>query len=100
MHHHAGDAEITNPHAAKLSGPGESAGGEMVTFTAGTRMGRYEIGSLLGVGGMGEVYLARDTQLERDVALKVLPAAVASDQKRMARFKQEARAASTLNHPN
>jgi serine/threonine protein kinase/Tol biopolymer transport system component len=68
---------------------------------AGTRLGRYEVRSLLGAGGMGEVYLARDTtELERMVAVKVLPAEMASDPERMRRFVQEARAASALNHPN
>jgi serine/threonine protein kinase/TolB-like protein/Flp pilus assembly protein TadD len=66
----------------------------------GTKLGRYEIRSKLGEGGMGEVYLARDTKLDRKVALKVLPAQVASNQDRMARFVQEAKAAAALNHPN
>src|SRR5215470_13011147 len=65
-----------------------------------TQLGRYEIRSLLGAGGMGEVYLAQDTSLNRRVALKVLPAEVASNQDRMRRFKQEATAAASLNHPN
>jgi serine/threonine protein kinase/Flp pilus assembly protein TadD len=67
---------------------------------AGTKLGRYEIRSQLGVGGMGEVYLARDTKLDRKVALKILPADVAADRGRMNRFVQEAKAASALNHPN
>jgi len=67
---------------------------------AGTRLGRYEIHSPLGAGGMGEVYLARDTRLDRSVALKILPDAVAADPDRMRRFEQEARTASSLNHPN
>ena len=65
-----------------------------------TQLGRYEIRSLLGVGGMGEVYLAQDTSLNRRVALKVLPAEVASNHDRMRRFKQEASAAASLNHPS
>ncbi|HEX3186966.1 MAG TPA: protein kinase [Pyrinomonadaceae bacterium] len=65
-----------------------------------TQLGRYEIRSLLGAGGMGEVYLAQDTSLNRRVALKVLPPEVASNQDRMRRFKQEASAAASLNHPS
>ena len=65
-----------------------------------TQLGRYEIRSLIGAGGMGEVYLAQDTSLNRPVALKVLPAEVASNQDRMRRFKQEATSAASLNHPN
>ena len=71
-----------------------------MSLAAGTRLGRYEIRSLLGEGGMGEVYLARDFQLERTVALKILRANVSSDQQRMRRFVQEARTTSALNHPN
>ena len=66
----------------------------------GKRLGRYEIRSLLGVGGMGEVYLAQDTQLRRPVALKLLPPKFTIDEERLRRFKQEALAASALNHPN
>ena len=71
-----------------------------MTLAPKTQLGRYEIRSLLGAGGMGEVYLAQDTSLNRKVALKVLPADVASNQDRMRRFKQEATAAASLNHPN
>ena len=67
---------------------------------AGTRLGRYEIRSKIGEGGMGEVYLAEDTRLQRKVALKVLPADLASHRERMRRFEQEAKAAAALNHPN
>jgi len=66
----------------------------------GTRLGDYEIKSMLGAGGMGEVYRARDTRLGRDVAIKVLPALLSADADRLRRFEQEARAAAALNHPN
>src|SRR5262245_9138614 len=66
----------------------------------GARLGRYEIRSKIGQGGMGEVYLAEDTKLDRKVALKILPAEVAADTERIARFVKEAKAASALNHPN
>src|SRR5215468_3694454 len=69
-------------------------------MTPGTKLGRYEIRSKIGAGGMGEVYLAEDTRLHRKVALKVLPADLASDRDRMRRFEQEATAAAALNHPN
>lgn len=69
-------------------------------LTAGTKLGPYEIQSLLGAGGMGEVYRARDTRLQRDVAIKILPASFANDQDRLRRFEQEARAVAALNHPN
>jgi Tol biopolymer transport system component len=70
-----------------------------VTLLPGTRLGHYEIEAPIGAGGMGEVYRARDTRLGRAVAIKVLPAAVASDPDRLTRFEREARAASSLNHP-
>src|SRR5713226_1061706 len=66
----------------------------------GTILGQYEIRSPLGAGGMGEVYRARDTRLDREVAIKVLPEFVSSDPDRLRRFEQEARAAAALNHPN
>jgi serine/threonine protein kinase/tetratricopeptide (TPR) repeat protein len=71
-----------------------------MTLVSGTKLGRYEIRSKLGEGGMGEVYLAEDTRLHRKVALKILPGEVASNQDRMRRFNQEATAAAALNHPN
>src|SRR5438270_8159717 len=71
-----------------------------MTVTAKTKLGRYEIRSKIGEGGMGEVYLAEDTQLRRRVALKILPDHLAANQDRMRRFIQEAQAAAALNHPN
>ena len=71
-----------------------------MAITAGTTLGRYEIRSLIGAGGMGEVYLAHDSQLRRLVALKLLPANFTQDEDRLHRFEQEAYAASALNHPN
>src|SRR5437762_8096578 len=71
-----------------------------MTLACGARLGRYEIRSQIGAGGMGEVYLAEDTQLRRRVALKILPAEIASNKDRMRRFRQEAQAAAVLNHPN
>ena len=70
-----------------------------MTLAPGTRLGPYEILSTLGAGGMGEVYRARDPQLARFVAIKVLPS-LSSDPDRLRRFEQEARAAAALNHPN
>src|SRR5438445_3112583 len=71
-----------------------------MAIAAGTRLGRYEIRSKIGAGGMGEVYLARDTRLGRDVAVKVLPSSFSADPNRLRRFEQEACAAGALNHPN
>lgn len=71
-----------------------------VALLPGTKLGDYEIVSLLGSGGMGEVYRARDARLRRDVAIKVLPPALSRDPGRLRRFEQEARAAAALNHPN
>ncbi len=71
-----------------------------LTLESGTKLGRYEIRSQLGAGGMGEVYRARDTQLGRDVAIKVIPSGFAVDKDRLRRFEQEACAAGALNHPN
>jgi len=71
-----------------------------ITLTSGTKLGDYEVKSLLGSGGMGEVYRARDARLGRDVAIKVLPSLLSADSERLRRFEQEARAAAALNHPN
>src|SRR6266498_1262236 len=71
-----------------------------MSLVFGTRFGAYEILSAIGVGGMGEVYRARDTRLKRDVAIKVLPDAFATDPDRLSRFQREAELLATLNHPN
>ena len=69
-------------------------------LSAGARLGHYEVVGVIGAGGMGEVYRARDARLDRDVAVKILPREVAGDEERLRRFEQEARAAAALNHPN
>src|SRR5688572_26008378 len=71
-----------------------------MSLTPGTRLGAYEIVALIGAGGMGEVYRAKDTRLKREVAIKILPDAFASDPDRLARFQREAELLATLNHPN
>src|SRR3712207_6152176 len=71
-----------------------------MSVAPGTRIGVYEVVALIGAGGMGEVYRARDTRLKRDVAIKVLPNAFAQDSERLARFQREAEVLATLNHPN
>ena len=71
-----------------------------MNLASGTKLGPYEIASLLGAGGMGEVYRARDSRLKRDVAIKVLPQALSADADRLRRFEQEALATAALNHPN
>ena len=71
-----------------------------MTIDSGTKVGRYEVRSHIGAGGMGEVYLALDTELDRTVAIKILPEALATDEQRVQRFVQEAKAASALNHPH
>src|SRR5215813_2949279 len=71
-----------------------------MALAAGTRLGNYEILAPLGAGGMGEVYRARDPRLNREVAIKVLPAELSADTERLKRLEREARAVSSLNHPN
>src|SRR5215208_5553214 len=71
-----------------------------MSLVPGARIGCYEIIEAIGVGGMGEVYRAHDTELKRDVAIKVLPDAVARDAERLARLQREARVLASLNHPN
>jgi eukaryotic-like serine/threonine-protein kinase len=71
-----------------------------MALSGGTRLGPYEVLAALGAGGMGEVYRARDTKLNREVALKVLPESFAIDPERLARFKREAQVLASLNHPH
>src|SRR5437016_2059391 len=71
-----------------------------MALATGTKLGRYEIRSKIGEGGMGEVYRAYDSTMHREVAIKVLPAALSTDKERLARFEQEAQTAGALNHPN
>ncbi|MCZ6751629.1 MAG: protein kinase, partial [Acidobacteria bacterium] len=80
------------PARALADDPGQSL--------VGRQLGSHQILSLLGAGGMGEVYRARDSKLRREVAIKVLPEAFAKDPERLARFRQEARLLASLNHPN
>jgi eukaryotic-like serine/threonine-protein kinase len=75
-------------------------GGDIMTLSPGARLGQYEVRELIGAGGMGEVYRAHDSKLDRDVAIKVLPEIFARDPERLARFKREARLLASLNHPN
>jgi serine/threonine-protein kinase len=103
----SGSGKPAAPHAARSRHarmryhPWRSrAATRSVSLVTGHRLGRYEIVSALGVGGMGEVYRATDTNLHRDVALKILPEAFARDADRLARFQREARAAAALNHPH
>ena len=71
-----------------------------MSLQPGTTLGVYEVLAAIGAGGMGEVYKARDTKLDRDVALKILPDAFVNDPERLARFQREAKVLASLNHPN
>src|SRR5260370_41942392 len=77
-----------------------SANTEQSNFPKGSRLGPYEIASSIGAGGMGEVVRARDTRLNRDVAVKVLPKDFVADADRLRRFEQESKTLAALNHPN
>lgn len=71
-----------------------------MSLAIGTRLGPYEVLAPIGAGGMGEVYRARDTKLDREVAIKILPESLAQDPERLARFEREAKVLASLNHPN
>src|SRR5215510_7316728 len=88
------NSAFSSPPALQSGPPSE------LVLNPGTRLGPYEVTALLGVGGMGEVYRATDTDLKRQVAIKVLPASVAADTERLARFQREAEILAALNHPN
>ena len=89
----------TPPSVTKIDRGTTAYNRRRVSLLPGVRVGPYEVLSSLGAGGMGEVYRARDTTLGRDVALKVLPANVANDADRTARFRREAQILASLNHP-
>jgi serine/threonine protein kinase len=90
---------LESPAAAQVELPGRSLASASI-LAAGTRFGNYELRALLGAGGMGQVYRARDVSLKREVAIKIIPHFYASDAGRLHRFKQEAEATAALNHPN
>jgi serine/threonine protein kinase len=94
----ASEALLADPLMAASVSMGDTPA--QTVFTAGRRVGAYEIVAPLGAGGMGEVYKARDTRLNRTVAIKVLPARVALDPRARERFVHEARAVASLNHPH
>src|SRR5258708_9061159 len=99
------DAALRREVESLIAADGQGCSGflqsPLVTeLVKGTRFGHYEIQSMLGAGGMGEVYRARDSKLGRDVAIKTLPREFASDPERLSRLRQEARTLASLNHPN
>jgi hypothetical protein len=90
---------LESPATEQVALPSTTAAGNPI-LAFGTRLGPYEVQALLGAGGMGEVYRARDTRINRTVAIKVIPRALASDSFRKQRFEREARAISALQHAN
>src|SRR5262245_39765239 len=96
---HSGSADALLVSGGAVAGAA-TLGDRPNPLMIGRRIGVYEIQSLLGAGGMGEVYRARDTKLGREVAIKILPAAFTADADRLARFEREARLLAALNHPN
>ena len=103
-HRQASEDDFIGGNAAEAAAPllvdKHEVGSAQRTLSNGQQFGSYVILDALGAGGMGEVYLARDTRLERTVALKILPHDISTDKRRMQRFRQEARMASSLNQPN
>jgi serine/threonine protein kinase len=103
-HANLGRARILNLLLTRYPGSEDAGASKIVqhpmTLSAGTRLGPYEILAPIGAGGMGEVYRSKDTKLDREVAVKVLPAAFAEDPERLARFEREAKVLASLNHPN
>ena len=95
VHRHCGRQDRSRPHASPAP-----IINSLSSLTPGTRLGAYEITAQIGAGGMGEVYRATDSNLKRSVAIKVLPASVAGDTDRLARFQREAEVLAALNHPN
>src|SRR6266511_3978323 len=95
--HDSAESFMETPAVAKVADAIEA---ETKKLEMGKCFGRYQIIEQIGAGGMGEVYLAEDTHLERKIALKILPESVAHDEERMRRFVREAKSASALNHPN
>ena len=95
-----GATDQASPPRARLSPRRAAYNPAHLTLSAGSRLGPYEILAPIGAGGMGEVYRAKDAKLGREIAIKVLPSATASDPDRRQRFEKEARSASALNHPN
>src|ERR1019366_4259058 len=94
--HNPGASDVGAHHG----GPQLDSRIEEMTIAAGTKLGSYEVLAQIGAGGMGEVYRARDTRLNRDVAIKVLPEAFAHDPERLSRFRREAQLLAALNHSN
>src|SRR5688572_5932186 len=87
-------------HNQPVDRPRQSSNSVLMKLAPGTHIGSFRIVALVGAGGMGEVYRARDTRLDRDVAIKVLPEAFAADPARLARFEREAKALASVSHPN
>jgi serine/threonine protein kinase len=106
MHYEANDANPFRASLGRQAGPIRPApplspyNPHELALTPGTHLGVYDITAPMGEGGMGQVYRARDTKLDRDVAIKILPEAFAHDADRLARFQREAKTLAKLNHPN